>query len=427
MRAPAPSPSFRCVRSALWSAPSASCCSSSAGSAIAWGRCFGLSPWFHHSPSSTASITPGRKLGPAASFPGSSCRFSLQLFPTSSEESIFSTFFIFLMIKYGPKRPRRGQRGLSANLNTHHSRRYRPGPRDLFGKFPFGLEGFRIPPSLTFNCRLSTYPPVTRHESSITLFPCPLSPYPTIPLLSVQGCFHWRGYDFANAFAQRWHVFFCESLGLDGVVQKNHDFPGPEPPLARPVMLKGTNQAHGYDGNTELLRDAEAAVLELIHVPVARPLGFGKNDEAGAAIDGVLREPPHALQIRRPPDIRDGDVAKALHQPAVRGNLEVRFQLPSADKLRDRAVEHERIEKIDVVRHEERSAVGIEAGSSADLDLRTGKKRDAAAETALQPIMLARIEEDAEKDERWHNEKEMQAADDPKNRAAEHQPCPFHM
>src|SRR6202040_3952508 len=78
--------------------------------------------------------------------------------------------------------------------------------------------------------------------------------------------------DFADAFAQSRHILFSESLGLDGVVQKNRDFRRPEHPVARPVMLKGTNQTHGHDGNTELLRHAEAAVLELIHVPVARPL-----------------------------------------------------------------------------------------------------------------------------------------------------------
>ena len=251
------------------------------------------------------------------------------------------------------------------------------------------------------------------------------------PVLSMailfQGPLDWCRDNFTDAFAQRRHIFLPQTLGLDSVVQKNRDFRRQEHPVARPVMLKGTNQAHRHDGDAELLRDAEAAVLELIYVPIARPLGFGKNDQAGAAIDGVLREPPHALQICRPPHIRHRDVAEALHQPAVRGNLEVGFQLPPADKLRDRAVEHEGIEKIDVVRHEERSPLGIETGGAADLDLRAGKKRDAAAETALQPIMLARIQEDSEKDERWHNEEEMQAADGPKNRAAEHEPCPFHI
>src|SRR5256884_2804771 len=89
-----------------------------------------------------------------------------------------------------------------------------------------------------------------------------LFPYTTL-FRSLQGFFHWRGYDFANAFAQRRHIFLPQTLGLDAVVQKNRDFRGPEHPVARPVMLKGTNQTHGHDGNSELLRDAEAAVLEL--------------------------------------------------------------------------------------------------------------------------------------------------------------------
>src|SRR5881398_92130 len=51
----------------------------------------------------------------------------------------------------------------------------------------------------------------------------------------------------------------------------------------------------------------------------------------------------------------------------------------------------------------------------------------APAETALQPIMLARIQKDAEKDQQWHNKKEMQTAEDPQDRAAYHQPGPFHI
>ncbi len=80
-----------------------------------------------------------------------------------------------------------------------------------------------------------------------------------------------------------------------------------------------------------------------------------------------------------------------------------------------------------MIRHEESSSVGVEAGGAADFDLRAGKKCDAAAETALQPVMFAGIQENAEKNEQRNNEKEMQAADDPKNRAAEHQPCTLHI
>src|SRR5258708_19490 len=179
----------------------------------------------------------------------------------------------------------------------------------------------------------------------------------------------------------------------------NRDFRRPDHPVARPVMLKRSHETDGYDGNAELLCDAEAAVLELIHSPVACPLGFGKNDKAGAAIYGVLREAPHTPQIRRAPDIRNRNVPEALHQPAVCGNLEMGFQLPPADKLRDGAVEDEWIEKIDVVGHKERRTRGIEAGRAVDSDARAGKKRDAPTETALQPVMFARIQKDAEPDE----------------------------
>src|SRR6266699_2677537 len=207
----------------------------------------------------------------------------------------------------------------------------------------------------------------------------------------------------------------------------NRNFRRPQHPMARPVMLKGAHQTYRHDRNAKLLRHAQAAVLKLTHLPVARPPGLRKNDQAGAAVDRVLREPPHPFQIRRPPHIRDWDVAEALHQPAVRRNLEVGFQLPSAYKLRDGAVQHERIEEIDVVGHEKGRPLGIETAGAAGLDLRAGKKCDAPAETALQPIMLARIQKDAEKDQQRHNKKEMQTAEDPQDRAAYHQPGPFHI
>src|SRR5713101_1084539 len=249
---------------------------------------------------------------------------------------------------------------------------------------------------------------------------------PDALLPSSKSLFHGCGDDFANAFAQRWHVFFRESLGLDGVVKMHRNLRPPEHPVARPVMLKGAHQTDGYDRNTELLRDAKAAVLKFIHSPVARPPGFRKNNQAGAAVDGVLREPPHALQVRRPPDIRNGDVAEALHQPAVRGNLEVRFQLPSADKLRDGAVEQERIEKIDVVDEEKARPAGVEPRGTDGFYSRPRQKGDASAETALQPIVFAGIQKNPQQYEHWHHQEEMQAAENPQNRAADRKPGLLH-
>src|SRR5260370_11844291 len=82
MPAPARSLSFPSVKSALWSAPSAWYCSSSAGSSIAWARSFGSLPSFQRSPSSTVSTTPGRKLAPAASSQALSSRSSHHLLLT---------------------------------------------------------------------------------------------------------------------------------------------------------------------------------------------------------------------------------------------------------------------------------------------------------------------------------------------------------
>src|SRR5713226_7898049 len=87
------------------------------------------------------------------------------------------------------------------------------------------------------------------------------------PLLSLQCFFYRRCNDFADAFAQRWHVFLRQTLGLDDVMQINRNFRRPQHPVARPVVLERPHQAHRHDGNPELLRHPEAAVLALIHVP----------------------------------------------------------------------------------------------------------------------------------------------------------------
>src|SRR5436309_61507 len=230
-----------------------------------------------------------------------------------------------------------------------------------------------------------------------------------------------------NAFAQRRHVFFRESLCLDGVMQMNGDLRWPQHPVPRPVMLKRAYDTHWHDRNAELLRHAETAVLELIHAPVARPFGLRKNNQAGAPTDGILREPPHAFQIRRAPHIRDRHIAEALHQPAVRRNFEVRFQFPSADELRDGAVQHERVEKIDVVGHEEAGPLRIETGGPHYFHSRARQKSDAAAERALQPIVFARIQKNSQDYQHRRNNEKMQDAEKPKYGAADRQPKFFHM
>src|SRR6266702_4684786 len=307
-----------------------------------------------------------------------------------------------------------------------------PHPLTLLESYRFKNMGGRAYPqrsdsvpsySLTDHC------PLTAH-SCFKSFRCNTYKKPGGPLPArhaQQIFFHGSRDDLANTFAQRRHILFGKSLGLDGIVQMNRNLRRPQHPMARPVMLKGAHQTYRHDRNAKLLRHAKAAVLKLTHLPVARPPGLRKNDQAGAAVDRVLREPPHTFQVRRPPHIRDWDVAEALHQPAVRRNLEMGFQLPSAHKLRDRAVQHKRVEKVDVIGHEETCPQGVETAREAQLDLRAGKKRDAFAEGALQPIVFAGIEKNSQEHQRRRHDEKMQAAEYPQNRAADRKPGLLHM
>src|SRR5882762_1386559 len=137
---------------------------------------------------------------------------------------------------------------------------------------------------------------------------------------------------------------------------------GPEHPVACAVMLERADQAYGDDRDSELLGEAEAAILEFVDVTVAGTLGFRKNDEACAAIDGVLREAPHSLDIGRAADVGHRNIAETLHEPAIGGNLEMRFKFPAAHELRNGAIENEGVKEIDVIDHEEAGAMRIEVG-----------------------------------------------------------------
>src|SRR5260370_2198795 len=205
------------------------------------------------------------------------------------------------------------------------------------------------------------------------------------------------------------------------------DSGGREHPVAGAVMLEGAEQADGNDGDAELLREAEAAVLEFVDAAVAGAVGFGKNDEGGAAIDRVLGEAPHALDVGGAAHVGDGNVAETLHEPAVGENFEVGFELPAAHELRNHAVEDERVEDVHVIDHEEAGALGIEAGGAANLHAGAGEQSDAAAKGALQPVVLAHIEEDVEEDESGRENEKMQEAENPEKRAAQREEGPLHM
>src|ERR1700675_186326 len=163
-------------------------------------------------------------------------------------------------------------------------------------------------------------------------------------------------------------------------------------------MLEGADEADRDDGNAKLLGEAEAAFFEAVEVAVAGALGFGEDDEADAAVDGFLREPPETLQIPGTADTGHGHVAETLHQPAINRDAEMGFEFPAADELRNRAIEDEGIEQVDVIHHEERGPGAVEAGRFLDDYFCAGEKGDAAAEAALEVVVLARIENDGEAD-----------------------------
>jgi hypothetical protein len=83
-----------------------------------------------------------------------------------------------------------------------------------------------------------------------------------------------------------------------------------------------------------------------------------------------------------------------------------------------RAVQYEGVKQIDVIHHEEARAARIETRRTNWFHSRASEIDDAAAETALQPIVLVGIKKNSEKNEQRRNQKEMQAAQDPEKRAA---------
>jgi hypothetical protein len=66
----------------------------------------------------------------------------------------------------------------------------------------------------------------------------------------------------------------------------------------------------------------------------------------------------------------------------------------------------------------------VKAGRVSDLEPNSGESKDVAKEPALRPVVFARINEYAEKDEKRADGEEVNCADDPKGRAAYYQPSP---
>src|SRR5260370_27598919 len=209
-------------------------------------------------------------------------------------------------------------------------------------------------------------------------------------------------------------------------MEMDGDGGGPEHPIAGAMMVEGADNADGNEGDAEMARQSEGAILEWGDMPVARAAAFGKNDEDRAAVNGFAREAPHALEFGRAADIRNGNGSEMLHQPAVRGDFEVRFQLPTAHELRDGAIEDEWVEQVDVVGNEKAGALRVKAGGAPDANFAPGEEHNPAAKGALQIIVLAMVEEEGQSNQNGDHDKEMEDADRPEPGAAEREPEFLH-
>ena len=74
-----------------------------------------------------------------------------------------------------------------------------------------------------------------------------------------------------------------------------------------------------------------------------------------------------------------------------------------------------------------RDGLRVEIRRPLHFDSHARKKCNTAAESALQPIVFARIEEDAEKHKDGRRNKKMQNAESPKHGAAKHEQCALHI
>ena len=75
-----------------------------------------------------------------------------------------------------------------------------------------------------------------------------------------------------------------------------------------------------------------------------RALPLGKNRQTYPRVHRRAAQAPHAFQVRSTIVVRHRNIAKTLHHPAVDGDAKVRFKFQSAEKLRNRGVQHKGIE-----------------------------------------------------------------------------------
>src|SRR5208282_2777046 len=124
----------------------------------------------------------------------------------------------------------------------------------------------------------------------------------------------------------------------------------------------------------------------------ARARTFGERDEARAGVERSLGAPRHDFEALARRSVRNGHVTEPAHHPAVDRNLEMRFQLEAAHELRNRGVDHERVEDVYVIAYEDAGARGIESRRALDFEFHAREAKDISEEEALRGIVAARVD-----------------------------------
>src|SRR5882724_1091304 len=104
----------------------------------------------------------------------------------------------------------------------------------------------------------------------------------------------------------------------------------------------------------------------------------------------------------------------------------MRFEFPSTNELRDGTIECEGVEKIYVIGDEEAGFLRVKTRSAHYFNFCAGEEDDAAAERALEPIVLFGIEKNRQHNQNRNRNCKVQKADRPKKRAAQDEPCALH-
>src|SRR5580704_6412005 len=189
--------------------------------------------------------------------------------------------------------------------------------------------------------------------------------------------------------------------------------------MPRPEKRIRAANAHGNDGHAEFLRQIENPFFEIMRVAVAGTPGLGKSDQAHSGIQSRFCALGHGFQSRAGGLVRHRNVAESTHHPTVYGDLEMRLQLESAQKLWNSRVHHKRIENIHVIAYENACARGIKPRRAVHLELHTDQPQNISKKQSLRPVVFSRVDDDGQKNQEYAYHRKMNSADGPQYERAD--------